>query len=74
MPFLLIPLSWALGKMGLALTFTGGASAMLGKGAIAAWAVTTAKGTILVSAAAAYKAFAIGGLTALGALLAPFTG
>ena len=65
MPILLYPLSWALGSMGLSLTFTGAASGMA---AISAWAVTTSSGVILIGAGTALKAFAIGGLGALATL------
>ena len=74
MPILLYPLGWALGKLGLGLTLTGGSGAVLGSGAVAAWSVTTAKGVILMSATTAYKVFTWGGLTALATSVAPFIG
>lgn len=68
MPLLLIPLNWALGSVGLGLTLTGGAAGVAGAAAISAWSVTTSSGIILVGAATALKAFAIGGLAAVMAL------
>lgn len=66
MPFLLLPLSWALNAVGLNLTFTGAAAGM---GAISSWAVSTSSGVLLVSATTAMKAFAAGGIGAVLALL-----
>ena len=65
MPILLYPLAWALGKIGLSLTLTGGSGALLGAGAAAAWSVTTSSGVILMSAVTAAKLFAAGGITAV---------
>lgn len=66
MPLVLVPLAWALGKVGLGLTFTGAAA---GAAYVSSWAVTTSSGIMLIGAGTALKAFAVGGIAAVIKLL-----